>query len=134
MHALDPLAGSLGMTITKFHDYHAQGRPVSAANALLTLWLTASQEKGPDELAAAYDTCLRISITGFAPQHIDTRARFWAHVLRQLAADVHRLPASWLSDAIEQIKKSGKSPRNEGPELIRMANEILPELMAKDSP
>ncbi len=133
-HALEPLAGNLGTTITTFHDYHLQGRPMSAANALLTLWLTASQEKGPDELAAAYDTCLRISIHGFAPQDIDTRARFRACVLRQLATDVYRLPVSWLGDVIEQIKETGKSSDDEGPDLVRMANEILPELMAKDSP
>lgn len=133
-HALEPLVDNIGMTITTFHDYHLQGRPVSAANALLTLWLTASQGKGPDELAAAYDTCLRISIHGFAPQDIDTRARFRAHVLRQLAADAYRLSASWLGDVIKQIKEAGKSPDDEGPDLVRMANEILPELMAKDSP
>jgi hypothetical protein len=119
--------------ITAFYDFR-QGRPVSAANALITLWLTASQEKGPDELVAAYDTCLAILINGFAPQDVDTRARFRAHVLRQLATDFHRLPASWLGDVIKQIKEGGKRTYNEGPELVRMANEILPELMAEDPP
>ncbi|MGB6163502.1 MAG: hypothetical protein WBF75_13220 [Pseudonocardiaceae bacterium] len=142
-HALEPLAGNLGATITAFHDYQVQGRPVSAANALVTLWITASQENCLDELTAAYDTCLRISFNGFAPQDVSTRACFRAHVLRQLAADVHRLPASWLGDVIERIKEAGKSPdggprspnrRPDGPDLVRMANEILPELMAEDPP
>ncbi len=133
-HALEPLSENLGTTVTTFHDYHSHGRPVSAANALITLWLAASRENSPDELAFAYDTCLRIAIKGFAPVDVDTRARFRAHVLRQLVADVHRLPASWLGDAIEQIKRAGKSTSGEGPEFVRMANEILPELMAEDPP
>jgi hypothetical protein len=119
--------------IATFHDFW-QGRPVSAANALITLWLTATQEKGPDELAVAYDTCLAIAIHGFAPFDIDTRARFRTHFLRQLATDSHRLPANWLADAIKQIMDAGKSTNKEGPDLIRMANEILPELMAEDPP
>ena len=132
-HALEPFSGDLGPTITTFHGF-VQGRPVLAANALITLWTTATQEKSPDELAVAYDTCLAIAIHGIAPSDVHTRARFRAHVLRQLAADFHRLPASWLGGAIKQIKEAGKSLNNEGPELVRMANEILPELMAEDPP
>ncbi len=131
-HALEAFSGDLGSMITTFHDFW-QGRPVSAANALISLWLTASQGKSPDELAAAYDTCLRISFNGFAPYDVNTRENFRALILRQLAADVHRLPAGWLRDAIEQIKQ-GKSTADEGPELVRMANEILPELMAEGPP
>jgi hypothetical protein len=130
-HALEPFLGDLGAMVTTFHDYR-QGRPVSAVNALITLWITASQEKSPDELAAAYDTCLAIAIHGFAPDDVDTGACFRAYFLRQLAADFHRLPASWLGDAIKRIKEAGKSTNKEGPEFVRMAIEILPELMIED--
>lgn len=132
-HALEPFSGDLGTMVTTFHNF-PQGCLVSAANALIKLWLTASQEKSPGELAAAYNTCIRISIDGFASQDMDTRARFRAHVLRQLARDFHRLPASWLGDAIKQIKESGKSTNNEGHELVRMVSEILPELIVEDLP
>ena len=132
-HALEPFSVDLSTMITTFHDFW-QGRPVSAANALITLWLTASQQKNPDELATAYDTCLAIAIHGFAPIDVDTRARFREHFLRQLAVDTHRLPARWLGDAVEQIKRAGDSTKDEGSELVRMANEILPELMAESSP
>jgi hypothetical protein len=52
----------------------------------------------------------------------------------QLAAGVYRLPASWLGEAIEQIKEAGNSLDDEGSDLVRMAKEILPEFMAKDAP
>lgn len=132
-HALEPFWGDLGTMVTNFHGYW-DGRAVSAAHALITLWITATQEKRPDELTAAYDTCLAIAINGFAPFDVDTRARFRTHFLHQLAVDFNRLPTSWLDDAIKQIKNAEKSPRQEGPDLVRMANEILPELMADDSP
>jgi hypothetical protein len=132
-HALEPFSGDLGTMVTTFHDYR-QGRPVSAVNALITLWITVSQEKSPDELAAAYDTCLRIAIHGFAPFDVDTRARFRAYVLHQLATDSHRLPASWLDDAIKQIREAGKSTNKEGSEFVRMASETFPELMTEDLP
>jgi hypothetical protein len=90
-HALEPLSGDLDTMITTFHDF-SQGRPVSAANALITLWLTATREKSPEKLAVAYDPCLAIAIHGFAPSDFDTRAHFRTHFLRQLATDVHRLP------------------------------------------
>jgi hypothetical protein len=133
-HALEPFSGDLGTMVTTFYDFW-QGRPVSAANALITLWLTASQEKSPDDLTAAYNTCLAMAIHGFAPLDIATRVRFRSHFLRQLAADFHRLPGIWLDDAIRQIKEAGMSTHSkEGPEFVRMANEILPGLMAKDPP
>ncbi len=132
-HALEPFFGDLGTMITDYHDFW-QGRPVSAANALITLWLTVGQEKSPEELAAAYETCLRIAINGFAPQDINTIARFREQFLRQLASHIHRLSASWLGDVIEQIKRAGKSTVDEGPALVRMANDILPELMAEAAP
>jgi hypothetical protein len=132
-HALEPFSGDFDYMVTAFQDSR-QGYPVSAANALITLWLTASQQKGPDELAAAYDTCLEIAIWGFAPFDVDIRTRFRDHFLRQLASDIHRLPTSWLGDAVKRINMAGVSTRMEGPALVRMANEILPELMAEDPP
>ena len=134
IHALEPLSGVFGTTVVTFHDYYSQGRPVSAANALIALWLTASQEKSPDELVDAYNTCLRISINGFAPQDIETRKHFRVLILHQLAADIHRLPPGWLRDVVGQIIKAGKSTTKEGLELVRMATELLPGIMSETPP
>jgi hypothetical protein len=134
VHALEPFLGDLGAMVTTFYDF-GQGRPVSTVNALITLWITVSREKSSDELAAAYDTCLGIAIHGFAPDDFDTRKRFRDLFLRQLATDFHRLPASWLGDAIRQIKEAEESANNtEVSGLVRMAKEIIPELMVEDPP
>ncbi len=129
-HALEPFSGDLGAMVTTFRAF-TQGRPVSAANALITLWITTSQQKSSEELAVAYDTCLAIAIHCFGPQDVDTRARFRAHFLRQLATDVHRLSPSWLGDVVKRIREA-ENVIDEGPEFVRMANEILPELMVGD--
>ncbi len=132
-HALEPFSVDLRTAITTFFDFR-QGRPTSPANALITLWLTVSQGKSPAELAVAYDTCLAFALFGFAPFDIDTRARFRTHFLHQLSMDFRRLSASWLADAVRQIKEAGKSTIKEGPDLVRMAKEIIPELMVEDPP
>ena len=132
-HALEPFADHLGGTITSFHSYW-HDRSVSAANALITLWLMSGQDTSPHELADAYDTCLLILISGFAPFDTETRERFRTIVLRQLATDLHRLPQAWLQTAARDIKEAGESGdkdrfAKDGPALLRMANEICPELM-----
>ena len=132
-HALEPFSGDLGTAITTFYAFR-QGCPTSPANALITLWLTASQGKSPAELAVAYDTCLAFAIFGFPPLDVDARERFRVHFLRQLATDCRRLPASWLADAVKRIKEAGKSTHKEGYDLFIMAKEIIPELMAGDPP
>lgn len=132
-HALEPLWGDLGAMVTTFRGF-VQGRPASAANALITLWITATQGKGTDELAVACDTCLAIALHGFGPFDADTRSRFRAHFLRQLATDSHRFSVNWLGDVVKQIREAGESTASDGSEFVRMANEILPELMVEDSP
>ncbi|HET9255483.1 MAG TPA: hypothetical protein VFO16_09805, partial [Pseudonocardiaceae bacterium] len=46
--------------------------------------------------------------------------------------DDHRLPADWLSNVIRRIKDVGGRADIEGPELVRIARENLPELMFAD--
>jgi hypothetical protein len=134
MHALEPFSECLGAAVTTFHDYYSQGYPVSAANALIKLWITASQEKRPDELASAYNACLRIAIDGFAPYDVETRKHFRVLILRQMAADIHRLPSDWLRHATGQIEKAGTLTTQEGPELVRMATELLPGAIFENLP
>jgi hypothetical protein len=107
-HALDPLSGELGATIQTFADT-GQPRPVSAANALIKLWLTAGQDSTPADLTAAYITCLRIAKYAFSPLDADTRDRYRALVLRQLAIDCSRIPASLLNSMIEDIRETDYS-------------------------
>lgn len=135
IHALEPFADQLGTAITTFHSYWYD-RSVSAANALITLWLTSSQDSSADELAAAYDTCLKISVHGFAPFDTQTRHLFRTIFLRQLSSDYHRLPRPWLESAAQAVRQGSKEDqyRHEAEALLEMASEILPALMALEDP
>jgi hypothetical protein len=95
VHALEPFVNHLDSAVAAFCSYWPD-RSVSAANALIRLWLVANQDVSRDEQATAYDACLRISIHGFAPWDSEAREAFRAIFLRQLAADRNHLPQHWL--------------------------------------
>ena len=134
VHALEPLTEHLGSTITTFHSYW-HDRSVSAANALITLWLASSLDSSPDNLVEAYDTCLKISVHGFAPFDTSTRKLFRTIVLRRLSADYDRLPRDWLKSAAQAIRHGGRDDRygHDGQGLMQMAKEILPQLMEPEN-
>lgn len=106
VHALAPIGADLGATIQTFADT-GQGHPVSAANALIKLWLTTGQDSAPAELAAAYTTCLRIATHAFSPLDADARDTYRALVLRQLATDCSRIPASLLRAMMDDLPETG---------------------------
>ena len=132
IHAIEPFgAEDLGEVVTTFHSYDTgKDRAVSAANALITLWLKSGKDSTPHELAAAYDICLKIAIHGFAPFEVNTRERFRVLVLRQLAADQGRLPRTWLKSAVTKIQEAGDKEPFEGSALLRIAYDTIPGLMA----
>ena len=105
--ALEPFAGDFDEPVCSFHSYWPdEGRAVSTVNALITLWL-ASGSDSPDELAGAYDTCLEIATLGFGPPRRDP-GRFRILVLRQLAADQHRVPRIWLESVPSNDKRESR--------------------------
>lgn len=134
-HALEPLAGVLDTAVSYFQKVGPdRSHAVSAANALITLWMKSSMDSPADELTAAYDTCLEIMIYGFPPFDTVTRERFRTLVLRQLASDQPRVSQSWLGSALAQIRKAAESKKTEErSDLLRLAREMLPELMAASS-
>jgi len=133
-HALEPFAGDFNAVISGFHSYWPdQGRAVSAANALITLWLASSSDCALGDLIGAYDTCLEIAIRAkFSPNESRTRERFRILVLRKIASD-QRLPEEWLDSAIIRIQDAATKTSAElfeAAALLRIANEIFPERMA----
>ena len=124
-HALEPLSSELGATIQTFADT-GQDHPVSAANALIKLWLTARQDSAPADLAAAYTTCLRIAIYAFSPLDADTRDKYRALVLRQLAVDCSRIPASMLNSMIEDIRETGQAGDDLCHQVVLVLDENMP--------
>jgi hypothetical protein len=103
-HALEPLADVLGEAIVTFHGF-GENRAVSAANALLTLWLASGTQSSTAELMAAHSTCLEIAIGGFG-RNTEIRNKFRALVRRQLDVDRERLPKDWLHRALERIEEA----------------------------
>ncbi|MFD3930217.1 hypothetical protein [Streptomyces sp. NPDC058614] len=128
-HGLQPWADVWGTAVVTFHA--TTGRPVvSAANALVHLWLTSDQDSTPADLTAAFDVCLQIALNGFAPFDADTRRRFRLVFLRRLAADWERLEHDWVERAIRAIHEGGKDATDEGPQFLDAAREILPAPLA----
>lgn len=82
-----------------------------------------------EELTAAYETCLRWAMDGFAPFDTEALRRFRAVFLRQLAADWDRLPAEWCETTAGRMVKAsqpGSRSHNDGRELLQMAIEVVP--------
>jgi hypothetical protein len=124
-HALEPISSELGATIQTFADT-GQGHPVSAANALIKLWLTAGQDSTPADLAAAYTTCLEIATYAFSPLDADTRDKYRALVLRQLAVDCTRIPAPLLSGMIKDVRETGPAEDDFYYQVVSVLGENIP--------
>ena len=94
-HALEPLSADFSAAIATFAGYWTE-RSVSAAHALIKVWVLSGQRADPEILAAAYEDALAIGTHAFAPWLSITQDRYLFLVLRQLAADSHRLPRKFL--------------------------------------
>jgi len=134
MHALEPLVGSLDPTVGTVHTV-PDGRAVSPANALITLWLASSEDTSTDDLVNAYQTCLSIVVRGFfesATLDVTARESYCSIVFRQIALDRHRLPTAWVEDAVRQVEDAGQRDRS----LLRLARDLLsdsrPQLLTED--
>jgi NACHT N-terminal Helical domain 7 len=101
-HALEPMASELGVAIQTFSDC-GQDHPVSAANALIRLWIASGQDSTPADLAAAYAACLQIAMRAFSALDAEARDKYRTLILRQLAADRPRLPESWIDNMMAQL-------------------------------
>jgi hypothetical protein len=115
-HALEPFSRKLEQAVSTFFDFR-QGRTVSAAHALINLWLASGTRD--EDLAEAHTVCLEFAINGFAPYDVVPRKRFRELYFRQLRADRHRLPAGWLPNAVDRLKNAPDG--KEAYELIKLA-------------
>ena len=134
MHALVPYRGELNGSIASFHSYWSD-RTVSTAHALTTLWLrSTSDASSPEQLAAAYDDCLEITIRArFGSDTEAIRQSTRRLVLLTLAADQGRVPQDWLAAVTQRIRESVTKEPSEvyaAEELVRIAQETLPGPMA----
>jgi hypothetical protein len=128
VHAIEPFAAMQDPPIGTFHGL-AENLAVSSANALITLWLTAAQPTvSSEKLAAAHEACLSIALqTIYFDESLEAVAQkeFCTLSFRQLVADQHRLPKSWLSAALKRISVAGVH----NSELSHLAYPILGDLL-----
>jgi hypothetical protein len=113
IHTLEPFAGSLGTMLTTFHRAGGRGM-VSAARALISLWLTSTLGLDPSALAEEFAICLRIATNGFHPEDDPTRNVFRSLVLRQLNADFGELSEEWLRATLDAVDGETASDNKEG--------------------
>ncbi|WP_172385647.1 NACHT domain-containing NTPase [Streptomyces sp. MNP-20] len=125
-HGLGPLAGAWGTAVTTFFD-SGNEPPVSAAHAMVNLWLHIDQDCTPQELTRAFDTCLQVSLNSFAPEDHDTRRLFRLMFLRRLAADWQRLEPDWVRRALRSIRDGDKDATvDDGSLFHETAHAVLP--------
>ncbi|MEU7861238.1 hypothetical protein [Nonomuraea sp. NPDC049141] len=110
-HVLEPMARDFHTAFTTFAVLE-QGRCVSAASALLRLWVVSSR-RNTEELADAYDDCLKIALHAFAPFDVENQARYREALLRQFALDRERLPGTWRDRARLLLEKARVDPKTQ---------------------
>lgn len=104
IHALDPLANGLPTTIMTFAGYW-DDRCVSAAHALIRLLIASGMQASATELTGAYDECIRIGLSAFAPFDTETKAKYRDVILHQISHDRNRLPGVWREETRQQLEK-----------------------------
>lgn len=96
-HAMEPFAGELGMVWTSFAALWPD-RCISAAHALVRMWMLSAQGAPASELTLAYETCLDIANSELTPWDEISKDRYLFLVARQFTYDASRLPESWVND------------------------------------
>ncbi|EOD65395.1 hypothetical protein H480_26867 [Amycolatopsis vancoresmycina DSM 44592] len=128
VHALAPFADGYGNMITTFYGF-GDARPLSPANALITLWLKSGSGAGADELAAAYFPCLKHAVHGFAPYDHETRRRFRVLFLNQLRILRDRLPPSMVDRTVRELLRADGPEIEEKADLLALTRQICPDLL-----
>jgi hypothetical protein len=122
VHTLEPLFDSLDAAIATFHNFR-EGVPVSAARALLDLWLESTRDTTPEKLADVAETCVLIAMRGFAPVDADIRRQFRVHLLNHLVLIRHRLPTGWVAGLSARFEEE---PRVfERDDLLELTGQIV---------
>lgn len=127
-HVLSPFSGEYDSMVTTFYAF-GDTRPVSAAHALITLWLKADGGASTPELVKAYDICMKWAVDGFAPFDVDLRRRFRVLFLKQLQRLRDRLPESAVEETVWRMQRAEGSEVKEQEDLLALTREICPGLL-----
>ena len=127
LHAIQPLAEQLGPSLGAFAVLD-EAHSVSAAHALLALWLSNGNNTDAERLLTAYTTCLKAATQTFLPSDEEIRRRYTIAVLHNLTADLPRLP----HDGIRTAITAAINISDKGELLWELVQELLPELLPTD--
>jgi hypothetical protein len=119
MHALEPLADATIRAFAGHWDDHC----VSAAHALIRLWVASGVQKDTAELTKAYDDCLTITLYPYGFWDSEMEERYRELVLRQITLDKNRLPEVW-----RQKTRRHLEGYRQDPEVVEWAERVLAEL------
>lgn len=97
LHALEPLASTLGATTNMFIAW--EETCPSAAHALLDVWLLPLRDPTAEERRIAYERCVKISTFYFEPGGVTTQRGYIAVLLDRLATD-EKAPATLAADVL----------------------------------
>jgi hypothetical protein len=103
-HALEPLYPKLSTAITTIVGIG--DRSVSAAHALVRLWVASTTGASADELAAAYEDCIEIALHDF--ESLDDESVYRDIILRLLSNDRNRLLKSWRESLRKKLTDNSK--------------------------
>jgi hypothetical protein len=108
-HALEPFSDHF-MYVLHRHGRLFDGRFYSAAHALINSWILSGISADPPMLVKAYNGCIDL-IRGVFYADPQSRKRVLTIVLRQLAADNERLPATWRRGALSRLRTAIEEDR-----------------------
>jgi hypothetical protein len=101
LHALEPLASTLGATINMFIGWKKETCP-SAAHVLLDMWLLPLRDPTAEERRAAYERCVKIAKSDFLAWDETTKGQYTALLLDRLTTD-EKAPAALAADVLSTL-------------------------------
>jgi hypothetical protein len=105
LHALEPLASTLGATVNMFIGWEKETCP-STAHALLDIWLLPLRDPTAEERRAAYERCVKIAAHDFPPWDETIQRGYIAVLLDRLATD-EKAPAALAADVLSRLATRG---------------------------
>jgi hypothetical protein len=121
-HALEPLYPKLSTSVTTVAGM--DGRSLSAAHALIRLWVASTTDASAAELTTAYDDCIHIALHDFEPVDGDESV-YRRAILHLLSSDRGRLPESWRESIRQRLTDH---PENQSEEARRFSERVIVKL------
>jgi hypothetical protein len=126
-HALEPLYPKLSTSVTTIVG--SDSRRLSAAHAMVRLWVASTTEASGTELTAAYDDCIHIALHDFEPADGEESA-YRRAILHLLSNDRGKLPGSWRENTRQRLadhpeSQSGAARRFSERAIVKLGFRLI---------